>query len=123
MDISIRHAEPGDFTALQAIYSRPKVIAGTLQVPFPSAETWRKRLAEPPPDTVTLVAEADGRLVGHLGIFLAFRPRRGHAAGICIAVHDDFAGRGIGTALRDGLLVDAYAMARLKQRELEEKQC
>jgi len=43
MGIVIRHAEPGDFEAAQNIFEAPEVIAGTLQVPFPSAEAWRKR--------------------------------------------------------------------------------
>jgi putative acetyltransferase len=45
--ITIRHAEPEDARALYAIFSKPQAIAGTLQLPFPAEESWRKRLSEP----------------------------------------------------------------------------
>ena len=56
MAILIRHAEPADCVALHQIFSGSKVVWGTLQVPFPSVEVWRKRLAEPPEGKVGLVA-------------------------------------------------------------------
>ena len=40
----IRRAEPRDAEALMRIYASPGVIRGTLQLPFPSLERWRKRL-------------------------------------------------------------------------------
>ena len=56
--VSVRHAEPEDYEALHRIFSGPKAVAGTLQLPFPSAETWRRLLC-------------DGR--GHLPAFTATR--------------------------------------------------
>ena len=47
MTITIRRVEPSDYEALQRIYAGPIVVWGTLQLPFPSVEQWRKRLAEP----------------------------------------------------------------------------
>jgi len=85
MELIIRHAEPSDFEAVRVIYAGPEAIAGTLQVPFPSLETWRKRLSEPEPDARTLVAVADGTAVGHLGLHPAYRPRRSHAASLGMA--------------------------------------
>jgi len=38
MGITIRHAEPGDYEAVQRILAGPKVVWGTLQLPFPSVE-------------------------------------------------------------------------------------
>lgn len=38
MTISTRAAEPNDYDAIQQIFVGPKVIWGTLQLPFPSAE-------------------------------------------------------------------------------------
>lgn len=107
MDLLIRHVEPNDFEAVREIYAGPKAVAGTLQVPFPSAEMWRKRLSEQPPDARMLVAIADRKIVGHLGMRQAHRPRRSHAAAIGMAVHDEWHGRGIGSAL----LRDAVALA------------
>ena len=56
MKIAIRHAEPGDYEAVHRIFAGPKARFGTLQLPFPSAEKWRKRLAEPPEGSFSLVA-------------------------------------------------------------------
>lgn len=47
MDIEIQRAEPDDYEAVHRIFDSPKAIWGTLQVPYSSAERWRKRLAEP----------------------------------------------------------------------------
>jgi hypothetical protein len=44
MDITIRHAEPDDYEALHR-FSRARVIAGTLQLPFPTREMWRERVS------------------------------------------------------------------------------
>src|SRR5256885_15248295 len=78
MSIVIRHAEPGDFEAVQGIFEAPEAIAGTLQVPFPSAEAWRKLLAEQQPGGKILLATIDGRVVGQIGIHAVARPRRSH---------------------------------------------
>ena len=48
IDITVRHSEPEDYKALHRIFSGPRAIAGTLQMPFPRAEMRRERLSEPP---------------------------------------------------------------------------
>ena len=68
MEISVRHAEPQDYEALHRIFSGPKAVAGTLQLPFPSAKTWRRRLAEPPEGLYPPVACVEGEVVGNLGL-------------------------------------------------------
>ena len=95
MEVEIRHAEPGDYEALHRIFSGPQAVAGTLQLPLPSAEMWRKRLSEPR----SLVASVDGEVVGELSLWTHENPRLKHAAGIGMAVRDDRRGEGIGTAL------------------------
>lgn len=98
--IEIRRTEPADYEAIQEIHCRPKAIWGTLQLPFPSAEIWRKRLAEQAENHIELAACVDGVVVGTLGLRLAGpSPRRRHAAEFGMAVRDDCHGRGIGTAL------------------------
>ena len=63
--VIVRRAEPGDHEALQRIFSGPRAIAGTLQLPpFPSAEMWRKRLTEPPEGLFSLVACVENEVVG-----------------------------------------------------------
>ncbi len=103
MKITVRHAEPEDYEALHRIMSAPGAAAGTLQLPLQSAATWRKRLAEPPEGLILLVACVEGEVVGNLGIeTFPSRPRIRHAGSIGMAVHDDWQGRGVGTALMGG---------------------
>src|SRR5256885_10190655 len=99
MSIVIRHAEPGDFEAVQGIFEAPEAIAGTLQVPFPSAEAWRKLLAEQQPGGKILLATIDGRVVGQIGIHAVARPRRSHVGYIGMAGHDEWHHQGAGSAL------------------------
>jgi putative acetyltransferase len=75
-------------------------MAGTLQIPFPSAEMWRKRLAEFPAEDYMLVAEVNGDVVGNAGLHSMGRSaRRRHCGYIGMAVRDDWHGKGVGTAL------------------------
>ncbi len=98
--IVIRRAEVRDAEALHAIFAGPKVIAGTLQLPYPSVELWRKRLAEVSASDYSLVATIDSDIVGNLGLHAAGKsPRRRHVGSIGMSVRDDRQGRGVGTAL------------------------
>ena len=51
-----------------AVFSTPRAMAGTLQLPYPSAEMWRKRIADQGPEDYMLVAEVKGEVVGNLGL-------------------------------------------------------
>jgi putative acetyltransferase len=98
-EIVVRRAQVSDADALCAMFGSPRAMAGTLQLPFPSVETWRKRLADTPPEDYMLVAEVNGEIVGNAGLHQAGRARRKHAAGIGMSVRDDWHGRGVGSAL------------------------
>src|SRR4051812_45068094 len=97
--IVVRAREAGDVEAIAAIFACPGVMAGTLQLPFQSVDEVRARYNQPRLGTYSLVAEVDGRVVGNLGLHLEQVPRRRHCAGIGMGVHDDFQGRGVGSAL------------------------
>jgi putative acetyltransferase len=100
MTITIRRAELSDYEAIYKIFCGPRVIWGTSQLPYPSLEMWRKRLAEPPEGLYSLVACVDGEVVGQLGLHTSpDRPRRRHVGQIGMAVRDDWQGKGVGTAL------------------------
>ena len=93
MDITVRHSEPYDYRALHRIFSGPRAIAGTLQLPFPRAEMWRERLSEPPEGLYSLVACVEGEVVGSLGLETSpTRWRMRHVGSIGMAVRDDWQG-------------------------------
>ncbi len=118
--VSVRHTEPEDYEALHRIFSGRKVVEGTLQLPFPSAEAWRKRLAEPPPGLYSLVACAEGEVVGNLGLeTFPNRPRVRHVGSIGMAVRDDWQGKGVGTALMRAALDLADNWLNLTRIELQ----
>lgn len=119
MNITIRAAEPADYEAMRETMSQPRAQAMTLQLPLPSLEMWKKRLAEKPADVHQLVAELDGKVVGNLGMHPATQARRRHAAGLGMAVHDAHHGRGVGTALLSAALNLADNWLNFSRLELE----
>jgi putative acetyltransferase len=120
MTITIRHIEPSDFEALHKIFSGPKAVWGVLQIPFPSAEMWRKRLAEPPEGLYSLVACVDGEVVGQCGLqTFPNRPRRRHVGQLGMAVRDDWQGKGVGTALMQAAIDLAEKWLNLSRLELD----
>ena len=118
MEITVRHAEPEDYRALHRIFSGPRAIAGTLQMPFPQVESWRERLAEPP-EGYSLVACVEGEVVGELSLHTSpTRWRMRHVGSIGMAVRDDWQGRGVGTALMEAALDLADNWLNLTRIEL-----
>lgn len=117
--IRVRAAEPSNVPAIHEIFTCPNVIAGTLQMPFQSLEQARERFAQYSANAVQLVAELDGKVVGILGLHLEQNPRRRHSAGIGMAVHDEFQGRGIGSALVAAALDLADNWLGLQRIELQ----
>ncbi len=58
--ILIRRAEPGDYEGFAYVFEGASAQAETLQMPFPSREIWKKRLAEVPTGAHRMVALLDG---------------------------------------------------------------
>jgi putative acetyltransferase len=120
MEITVRRTEPGDYLAIHAIFMSPRVVWGTLQLPYPSAEQWRRRLAEPPSGMHSLGACAGGEVVGQLGLHTSpDRPRRRHAGQLGMAVRDDWQGKGVGSALMQAAVELADRWLNLERLELE----
>jgi putative acetyltransferase len=118
--LQIRSAEPGDYQAVHELYSCPKAFAGTLQLPYPSLEHWRRRLADAGEGTYDLVAVVGGRLVGTF-VMHTFpnKPRRRHAGSIAMGVHDDWQGKGVGKAMMQAGVEMADKWLNLTRLELE----
>ena len=117
--VIVRHAEPDDYQALHRIFSGPRAIAGTLQMPFPRAGMWRERLSEPPEGLYSLVACVEGEVVGSLSLHTSpTRWRMRHVGSIGMAVRDDLQGKGVGTALMEAALDLADNWLNLTRIEL-----
>ena len=118
--LRIRRAEPDDYSAIYEMFDCPNVFPGTLQLPYPSREQWRQRLAEAPQGTYNLVAVAGERVVGMLGLHtFPDKPRRRHAGAVGISVHDEWQGKGVGTALMRAGVELADKWLNLVRLELE----
>lgn len=102
--VRVRAFEPEDVEALTEIFNCPGVVAGTLQVPYTSVETRRERSAQQGSGSYPLVAEIDGRVVGSLFFQAHQGARRRHSGELGMAVHDDFQGQGVGTALMAAII-------------------
>ena len=119
MEIEVRHVEPDDYRALHQIFSGPRAIAGTFQLPFPSAEAWRKQLSNTPEGLHSLVACVDDEVIGSVSLRTSNRPRLRHARNIGMAVRDDWQGKGVGSALMRAALDLADNWLNLTRVELE----
>lgn len=119
MKIEIRRAEPGDYKAVQQVHAQPRAIWGTLQVPFPSEELWKKRLSEAADEMVALVGCVEGEVVAMAGLHLYPKsPRRKHVGYIGMAVHDKWHSKGVGTALMKAIIDLADNWLNLARLEL-----
>ena len=119
MNLVIRHSEPSDAEALHRVFTSPRAVWGTLQLPYSSVEVYRKRIAERPEGMYQLVALADGELAGAAGLHTVANMRLRHTASIGMAVRDDWQGKGVGSALMREILSLADNWLNLKRVELE----
>jgi putative acetyltransferase len=118
--LQIRRAEPDDYSAIYEIFNSPNVFAGTLQTPYPSREQWRQRLAQHDDGIYKLVAVVNDRVVGMFDVItFPNRPRRRHVGAIGMAVHAEWQGKSIGTALMRAGLDLADKWLNLTRLELE----
>jgi putative acetyltransferase len=114
----LRAQEPSDWPGIAALTELPKVRWGTLRLPYTRQEYWRKRSENLPEERTGIVAVLDGSIIGSGDLWYG-KGRRRHSAGIGLSVHDDFQGRGIGTALMAALIDVADNWLDLKRLELE----
>ena len=119
MNLEIRRVEPGDYQAVCAVHAQPNALRGTLQLPFPSEEMWKKRIEGYGDETFALVACVDGEVVAMAGLNLFPKtPRRRHVGYVGLAVHDKWQSKGVGTALMRALIELADNWLNLSRLEL-----
>ena len=101
-DLIVRRCEPEDYLAVHRVYSSPRAMAGTLGVPFSSAQELREELVRD--GSFPLVACAGDEIVGQLTLSVYTNPRMRHSGHFGIAVRDDWQGKGVGAALMEACL-------------------
>lgn len=119
-EITIRGTEPSDAEAIARIFEMPRVVWGTMQLPYPSVEHWRKRLADPPDGLYGLVATVDNQVVGSITLrTFPHNTRRKHVAELGMMVRDDWQGKGVGTELMRAAIELADKWLNVTRIELE----
>ena len=115
--VTIRAMRASDIEAVTAMLNLPGFRHGTLRLPYQSVEETRKRFETMPQGNVSIVAEFDGVPVGDAHL-MRLQGRRSHAASIGMGVHDDFTGKGVGSALMHALVDTADNWLDIKRLEL-----
>ena len=116
--IFVKHSTADDALGVKAIFEGEQACSGTFQNPYASIKLWEKRLQELPDRLHSLVAEKQGKIVGHL-VFESFEnPRRKHVGSFGLAVHDDYHGQGVGDCLLMAAIDLADNWLNLKRIEM-----
>jgi len=102
--ITLQRASEQHIDELVALYSHPHVTRQTLQMPYPSAELWRKRLSVESERLLPLIALYEGQVIGNCSLEQHARVRRAHTGSIGMAVAHDWQGQGVGTRLLAAVL-------------------
>lgn len=115
-DVMIRPIRIDDWEAVGEIRLQPQVMEFTTAMP--SERRGRAFIEALTPNDHVMVAQLDGRVIGLAGLHIGGAKRR-HVATIGIAVHDAYAGRGVGRALMESLLSIADDWLGLVRVQLE----
>lgn len=118
-NLKIRRAEADDCDAVYEMFTATTVYSGTLQLPYPSREYWRRRLSENTDTVYYLAAVIEGRIIGLAHVATFPRPRRKHAGTIGISVHEAWQGKGVGKELMRAIVDLADNWLNLTRLELE----
>src|SRR5262249_11924131 len=113
--VIVRAIRPDDSAAISELRHQPQVMRYTPAMP---SERLRDFYAPLGPNDHVMVGEVDGRVVGYAGLHVRDGKRR-HSGWFGIAVHDDFAGRGVGRALMQAILDLADRWIGLVRVDLE----
>ena len=113
----IRASQPEDAEGLAALANLPNYRFGTLRLPYETADFWRRRIEAADAGHLGLVAVLNGRIVGSIGL-QRLAGRRAHSGELGMGVHDDFQGRGIGSALVAAVVETADRWLGLKRLQL-----
>jgi putative acetyltransferase len=99
----IRAARPTDAEQLAVLINLPRFRHFTLRLPFHTPEEVHSWLERRPAGSPAVVACCGDVIVGSADL-RRFDGRRAHVGEVGLGVHDDYAGRGIGSALLAALI-------------------
>ncbi|ENY6786491.1 GNAT family N-acetyltransferase [Providencia rettgeri] len=98
-NVTIRRATLDDVPAITQMHADYSAYANTLQLPYPTTNTWEARLSANDPLVTQFVATIDDVVVGLLVIHQPSQIRRRHVATFGITVSETHQGKGIGSQL------------------------
>jgi putative acetyltransferase len=113
----IRHLESLDNPDIFDIYNYASVMEHTSQIQYLSTDAVASLFNGP--ESYTLVAEHDSKVVGHITIFQSNKVRTKHSASLAIAVHPEIHGKGIGKTLMKAAIEQSDNWLNLTRLELE----
>ncbi|WEX12509.1 GNAT family N-acetyltransferase [Pseudomonas sp. G11] len=116
--IVIQRFTEAHLEGVAALYNEPAVCRQVLQMPFQSAETWRKRLVMDNERRLQLVALHGGEVIGQLGLEQYLRVRQAHAGSFGMGVATAWQGKGVGSRLLAAALDVADNWMNLHRVEL-----
>ncbi|GAA4900185.1 GNAT family N-acetyltransferase [Ferrimonas pelagia] len=117
---TIRRGEPSDAKAMQQIAQGESAYSNTLQLPWPSVDRWQKNCENWPAHLHMLMTESpEGMVVGNIGMEALQSPRRRHVGQLGMFVHEDWQGKGVGTALMAAAIELVDNWLNLTRLELE----
>ncbi len=114
---TVRSARPEDAEAIAVMQSMPAFRAGTLRLPFPSISSVRTWITNAEDEKRILVADQDGVAIGMIS-FWREQGRRSHVGSLAMGVHDEHAGKGVGSALLKAVIDMADNWLALRRLEL-----
>lgn len=118
IEIILRAPQDGDAAAIADLFNQPKVIDGTLRLPYTPEAGVSRFLEGVGTNKRLIIADAGGRAIGFI-MLTRFEGRMAHSAELFIAIHDDWHGQGIGTRLMQAALDIADNWMGLTRVQLE----
>jgi putative acetyltransferase len=116
--ITLERLNHSHVPGITALYHEPAVARQTLQMPFPSSETWQKRVETDNERVVQLVALHQGTVIGSITLEQFPRIRRSHAGSFGMGVASQWQGKGVGSKLLAAVLDIADNWMNLRRVEL-----
>ncbi|WP_432663900.1 GNAT family N-acetyltransferase [Wukongibacter baidiensis] len=104
MDIIIRSVKTSDASDFNEMRVQDGVRENTLGIITETVMKSENFLKNIDSDTHMLVAEADGKVVGIVGLNIMKNPRMRHSASLGISVRKEYQGQGIGRKLMEKIL-------------------